>query len=143
MYTTFPNHTTIIVEVTQNKIQIDLSAWLKYDDKKTDFVILRIESKEDIAILTHLTNTNAIEHADKCYTAPDIDDHKEMQTTMDQFNIKAEIWDNALQTYSAFDELNPMHIPTLGKSITIGKHAIDEQICALFLYSLSASINTL
>lgn len=167
MYSVFPSHTVITSEasygnrtqtvdikgfgsgseVTQTVTQIDIAVWLKKNTHQSDYVILRLESKEVIEILKHLSESKAIDLVDKLYTSLIVNastkDLDTLQEIFKQHKLKTGTWDNPAQTYSDFDELNPKHIPSPGRYMTMCKQTTDAEKFALFLFSSSASVNSL
>ncbi|XP_053407606.1 uncharacterized protein LOC123547336 [Mercenaria mercenaria] len=153
MYSKLQNHTVIPFEasyqneITQRIAQIDLAGWLETNTKKSDFVILRIDSKDEIKILKHLNQSRALEYVDKYYTTQGINASEQalgvLMKMLKKFKLDTKVWDNKFQTYSDLYMLNLHHIPSPGKVITLCHQKTDEEKFALFLFSSSASVNAL
>ncbi|XP_060599913.1 uncharacterized protein LOC132753450 [Ruditapes philippinarum] len=167
MYSYLPNHTVIPfeasfknssknvdvkafgadAETTQTIQEKDLAAWLKANTNEEDFVVLRVDSEDEIKILEHVVKRNSMKFIDKYYTARGINGSKQelkpLMETMRQMKLKAFKWDNDMETYSDFFLLNPNHIPVPGKRITLCQQKEDDEKFALFLYSPSASLNSI
>ena len=97
---------------------LDIASWIKTNTKQDDYVLMKVSSNDELAILEKLASSGAIEWVDKYYTTQWNDTVIQIyEDALASFSVKVYSWDAANGTYSDFDDVNPTHIPPVGAEI--------------------------
>lgn len=101
-------------DVVKNVSSIDFGAWLMDTFHQDDYIIVRMDSADEVAIARRLHKTGALDWIDKYYTSTtDNSTFSKVLTVLKEMNALPYIWTNEEMTY---DDLN--NLTSIDESLT-------------------------